>query len=201
MIATSPIFTANIPILFSERLILSPIREDDADDYFALCSNPDVMRPWGTKQHQNLNETKNLILFLEHEFKKKQMIRWGIREQSAGHASANPLIGDLGFWRFVNPRLRAEIGAKLSPQYWNKGYMTEAMTKVLDFGFQTMNLNSIEGNIDPENRSSMRMLEKLGFDKEGYIKGHSYCAFREKFVDTLLYSLRANQWNLKQPSL
>ena len=76
--------------------------------------------------------------------------------------------------------------------------MTEAMTMVMDYGFIKMNLNSIEGNIDPENKGSIRLVEKLGFEKNGYIKEHSYCYFREKFIDTLLFSKRASQWNSKQ---
>lgn len=191
MITPSIKFPSTIPILHSKRLTLSPIEEEDAKYYFSFCSNPEVMRPWGMKVHQSLQETKELILFLDEEFKKKQMIRWGIRE-----LGSLVLIGDIGFWRFVNPRSRAEIGAKLAPQYWNKSYMTEAMSTVIVYGFQIMKLNSIEGNIDPENKSSIRLVEKLGFERDGYIKEHSFCTFREKFVDTLLYSLRASQWKL-----
>ena len=116
MVSTSIVFPDAIPTLRSPRLVLTSITEEDADHYFSFCSNPEVMRPWGTKLHQNLQETKNMIHFLNQEFEKKQMIRWGIREKDGG-----PLLGDIGFWRFVNPRLRAEIGAKLDPKFWTKG--------------------------------------------------------------------------------
>ncbi|MGE0526338.1 MAG: GNAT family N-acetyltransferase, partial [Bdellovibrionales bacterium] len=139
-------FPQVIPTLNSERLVLKPITDADADAYFSICSNPVVMRPWGTKCHESMDETRDLIQYLEQEFKHHRMIRWGVFE-----GGGSTLIGDVGFWRFVFPRARAEIGAKLDPHVWNRGYMTEAMITVLDFGFRGMNLNSIEGNVDPEN--------------------------------------------------
>jgi [ribosomal protein S5]-alanine N-acetyltransferase len=78
--------------------------------------------------------------------------------------------------------------------------MTEAMAKTIEFGFTRMNLNSIEANIDPENHGSIRLVEKVGFERDGYIREHSYCFFREKFVDTILFTARASQWTSNQPS-
>jgi RimJ/RimL family protein N-acetyltransferase len=96
---TSVVFPETIPTLHSKRLVLNSIGESDEQAYFELCSNLDVMRPWGTKPHQTQKETSDLIALLNDQFKKQQMIRWAIRETENG-----PLLGDVGFWRFVTPR-------------------------------------------------------------------------------------------------
>ena len=179
-----------VPTLLTKRLELSAIVPADAENYFALCSNADVMRTFGLKPHGSIEETRGLISFLEKELVEKRMIRWAVRERGGNGA----LIGDVGYWRYVPSRRRAEIGAKLAAEFWNKGYMTEAMAAVMDFGFTRMSLNGIEGNADPENGGSLKMLAKLGFEREGFVKEHTYCPYRERYYDTILYSLRASQW-------
>jgi [ribosomal protein S5]-alanine N-acetyltransferase len=82
---------------------------------------------------------------------------------------------------------RAEIGYLLHGSLHGKGVMTEAMRAVLDFGFNTMQLHSVEAVVDPENAASIGLLQKAGFVREGYYRESFF--FEGKFLDTAVYSL------------
>lgn len=179
-------FPRTIPELITERLLLKPIQSCDLDDYHALCRDERVMALYGVLPHQSHQETTQLIRHLEQQFHQKKSIRWGVFLQS----KPQQLIGDVGFWRFVPERLRAEVGAKLKCDFWGQGLMPEAIQRVLHFGIEQMNLNSIEGHVDPSHLVSENMLVQLGFVKEGELKKHTYNAFKKEFCDTYLYTYR-----------
>ena len=82
---------------------------------------------------------------------------------------------------------RGEIGYALKPEYWGKGFMTEALKTIIDFGFHKMNLHSIEANVNPKNQKSKKLLKRLGFRKEAYFR-ENYL-FEGKFLDSEIYSL------------
>lgn len=96
------------------------------------------------------------------------------------------LIGTICFWNIQQHNYRAEIGYVLHPHYWGKGIMKEAILKVVEYGFETMQLHSIEARLQAENNSSAAQLEVTGFVKEGYFKEDFF--FDGEFQDTLVYS-------------
>jgi ribosomal-protein-alanine N-acetyltransferase len=73
------------------------------------------------------------------------------------------------------------------PQYNGQGIVTEAIKAVLEYGFEDMNMHSIEAVIDPDNSASERVLQKNGFIKEAHILENEY--YDGKFWDTVIYSL------------
>ena len=79
-------------------------------------------------------------------------------------------IGTCGFHRWNKQHRRAEIGYDLARSAWRQGFMTEALTAVLEHGFAWMQLNRIEGLVHTENEASIRLLERLGFQKEGLLR-------------------------------
>jgi ribosomal-protein-alanine N-acetyltransferase len=97
------------------------------------------------------------------------------------------VMGTIGFWRIDKLHFRAEIGYMLFPQYQRLGYMYEALKSVIHFGFNTMNLHSVEANCNTENEASMQLLEKCGFVKEAHFKENYY--YNGKFLDSVIYSL------------
>ena len=100
----------------------------------------------------------------------------------------NPtLIGTIGFWRIESENHRAEIGYLLDPAFHGKGMMHEAMKVVLDYGFGTLKLHSVEANIDKDNEASMKLVERCGFVKEAHFKENYY--FEGQFLDSVIYSL------------
>ena len=97
------------------------------------------------------------------------------------------LIGTICIWKIVKEHYRAEIGYVLHPGYQGKGIMQEAMTVILNYGFKTMKLHSIEANVNPNNRSSIKLLKRNGFKQEAYFKENYY--FNGVFKDSIIFSL------------
>ncbi len=182
-------FTNKIPSLETPRLFLRELQIKDSRSYFQLCSNPSVMKAYGVAHHKNENETKKIIQFHKKQFQNKVAIRWGIF-----YKENNSLIGDVGYWRFDWNRNRGEMGAKLIPCFFQKGLMTEALRKLITFGFEKLRLHSIEGAAFPQNPASKKLLEKLGFRQEGYRKEFSYSPYEKKYLDSYLYSLLESDW-------
>ncbi len=87
---------------------------------------------------------------------------------------------------------RAEIGYALGSGVWGKGYMNEALTALLGYGFTELDLNRVEADIDPRNEASAKTLERLGFTREGLL--------RERWIvdgevsDTAYYGLLRREW-------
>ena len=96
------------------------------------------------------------------------------------------LIGTICYWNIQKQNFRAEIGYVLHPQFWRMGIMKETINKVIEYGFNTMKLHSIEALIRADNAASAAVLESTGFVKEGYLKEEFY--YRGKFMDTIIYS-------------
>ena len=147
-----------------------------------LRANDQAMRYIGKDKAESLQDTQDFINLITHSLNYSQGITWAICL-----SGTNTLIGYLGFWHIMPEHYRAEIGYMLHPDYWRKNLMSEALTKILTYGFKQLNLHSVEANADPENTSSIRLLEKHGFIREGYFR-ENY-RVREQFKDTASYSL------------
>lgn len=112
----------------------------------------------------------------------KTDLGWGITFKNQNH-----LIGSIGLHHIEADNFRAEIGYMLLPEYWNKGLMSEAIKVVLDYGFNQMNLHSLEAQRNPDNTRSAALLKKMGFQREAYFKENYF--YDGKFLDTEVYSL------------
>ena len=122
------------------------------------------------------------IAMIEENIVNNTGINWAITIKE------NPkLIGIIGHFKISTENYRAEIGYMLLPEFNGKGYMSEAIKAVLAYGFEQMNLHSIEAIIDPENIASERVLQKNGFVKEAHILENEL--WDGKFLDTVIYSL------------
>ncbi len=97
-------------------------------------------------------------------------------------------IGWCGFHSWYIEHRRAEIGYGLrDTAHWGKGYMSEVLPFVLRYGFETLQLHRIEAFIGPENLASLRLVERLGFLKEGHLREHYFKHGR--IEDSLVYGL------------
>jgi len=172
----------SFPVLESDRLIFREFIASDAEDLFFIRSNEQIMEFMDTDKHSSVLESDSLILQIKQSFKNKTGINWAIVEKSS-----NKVIGYFGFWRLIREHCRAEIGFALKPEFWRKGFMSEAINTFVDFGFNKLKLHSIEANVNPANENSKLLLEKIGFVKEAYFR-ENYL-YNGKFVDSVIYCL------------
>lgn len=170
------------PKLESERLIFRKMFLNDAKDMHQIRSNDDVMKFMDVKRTKSINDAKEIIRNSLVDFKNEKGITWGIIEKRT-----NSFIGYLGIFRMQPQHCRGEVGYALKPKYWGKGFMSEALRTIVKFGFDKMNLHSIEANVNLKNKSSKKLLGKLGFRKEAYFR-ENYL-FDGKFLDSEIYSL------------
>lgn len=170
------------PVLATDRLLLRIISHEDAEPLFALRSDERVMQFLDRPMAKTIEEAHELIGKIELALKENDGITWAIAIRE------NPaiLVGTIGFWNMMKEHFRAEIGYMLHPDWQGKGLMQEAMEKVLDFGFNSIGLHSVEANVNPGNEFSIRLLERNKFVREAYYKENYY--YNGKFLDTMIYS-------------
>ena len=171
------------PEIITERLLLSSIEKDDAPELLLLRSSEKVMEYIDKERTKTLEETAALIKRITDDVINNEGITWKISIKE----NPEKLIGTIGFWRIIKPHYRAEVGYMLHPDFWKTGLMKEALRAVIDFGFNTIHLHSIEAHINPGNAASAGLLEKLNFVREAYFKEDYF--FRGKFLDSAIYSL------------
>ncbi len=176
-----PKFTP-FPEIKTERLLLRRMKPKDASVILTLRSNETVMKYIDRERTKSLTEAEEFLAKIDGSIGSNNGIMWGI----AFKEKPEELIGNIGYWRLIKEHYRAEVGYMLHPNYWKKGIMKEALLSVIDFGFDKMNLHSIEANINPGNEASAKILEATGFVKEAYFKEDFY--FNGVFGDTIIYS-------------
>jgi ribosomal-protein-alanine N-acetyltransferase len=170
------------PQIATNRLLLREITKADAAALFKLRSNQDLMRYIDRPLAQTTQDAINLIGIIITALKNNEGITWGISLKD------NPqLIGTIGFWRIVKEHYRAEIGYLLSDAFQRQGIMQEAITAVINHGFNMMKLHSIEAHVNPANTASVMLLEKNKFIREAHFRENYY--YDGKFMDSLVYSL------------
>ena len=170
------------PILETERLILREITKDDAEGIFACFSNENVTRFYGQDTLVNIQQAEQFVEFFSKSYAEKRGIRWGIERKGT-----KGIIGTVGFNAWSPKHKKAEIGYEINPEHWRKGYTSEAVSKIISYGFDSMDLNRIGAVVFIENEASNNLLSKLGFHKEGILREYMYQ--NGKAYDTFVYSL------------
>lgn len=175
-----------LPILKTERLILRPLRLDDAQDQFEYAQDDEIAafglwQPLKTLQ-ENIDDVQEAL----NAYTNSGAYIWAV-EYRADHK----MIGRIQLGAY-HAGVFADIGYAYNRLYWGKGYASEAAHAVLKFGFETLKLHRIGATVLPDNIGSIRVLEKMGFQREG-VRRQIY-ALRGSFEDLLCYSILAPEW-------
>lgn len=139
----------HFPALTTDRLHLRQIQPTDAEAFFVIKSDREVMDFYGDEIHQSLEETHVLIQQLQDSYDRREAIIWGITLKGE-----DTLIGTCTLFSFNFDFHYAETGYELSPAYWRQGITSEAMAAVLTYGFTELDLHRIEAALDPSNTPS-----------------------------------------------
>lgn len=174
------------PVLETERLKLREIIKVDAADIFACFSNDNVTRYYGEETLQRIEQAEKFVEFFSKSYESKRGIRWGIEVKGI-----QGIIGTIGFNAWSPKHKRAEIGYEIHPDHWRKGYTSEALVKVLSYGFNGMGLTRIGAVVFIENDASNNLLAKIGFQKEGVLR--DYIHQNGTAHDTYVYSLLSRE--------
>ena len=177
------VMSDSFPILHTHRLILRQLTHADAPRLFAIHSNRDAMRWFGSDYLVRPEQAVALIdVFAGWRLQPSPGTRWAIQRREDGL-----LLGTCGLTKWNRNWRTATLGYELAQDVWGKGYMGEALHGVLDWGFAWMELNRVEAQIHPLNAASITLAERLGFSREGLLREAGY--WNGEFQDLLQYGL------------
>jgi ribosomal-protein-alanine N-acetyltransferase len=158
------------PRIETERLILRALRMKDAGFIFKEWGDPIVTYYMRDEEPlRSLKQAEEMLRPLQTPEVMPNFKWWEIEFKEN-----KQLIGTCGYCRWDKAHHRTEIGYDLRPEYWGKRIMPEAITTLINFGFEVMGLHRIEATTHTENQRSQRVLEKLGFQREGVLREY-YC--------------------------
>ncbi|MBM4219405.1 MAG: GNAT family N-acetyltransferase [Gammaproteobacteria bacterium] len=113
--------------------------------------------------------------------------QWGVERNEDGE-----ILGTCTLFSIHRDSKRAELGYCLRSPYWRKGYMSEALTALIDYAFATLKLRRLEADVDPGNAGSVRLLERMGFTREGLLRERWDVG--GQIGDTAFFGLLAREW-------
>ncbi len=175
------------PTLLTTRLRLRPFTSADADALFALQSNAFVLRYWDAPPWSEPARAERFIETCQQ-----------IAEEGSGARFAMDRLSDQTFigWCSLtrwNPEFRsASMGYCLDDAAWGHGFATEAGRAVLQWAFDTLDLNRVQAETDTRNVASAHVLEKLGFEREGTLRED--CIVNGDVSDSWVYGLLRRHW-------
>jgi RimJ/RimL family protein N-acetyltransferase len=179
--------------LTTERLLLRPFTDDDADALFAMYKPAQVSRYLYTEPRSRdeipdlLARAKQLIAIDdEHD---------GLRLAAVLKGSGS-VVGDISLWRVSSEHQQGEIGYVLAPQHQGQGYATEAVERMLRLGFEEIGFHRIVGRLDARNAASAAVLERVGMRREGHLRENEF--IKGEWADELIYALLATEWEARQ---
>ena len=171
--------------LESERLILRDFTEQDTDDLYRYAVDPDVGPRAGWKPHESREESLSIVrMFIEED-----------NVYAIERKSDRRVIGSLGLhhdkWRnLTDVRM---IGYVLAQDCWGNGYMTEAVKRLLQFGFEELHLRLMSISHYTFNKQSRRVIEKCGFVYEGTLR-QTFRRYDGEIFDEAIYSITKDEW-------
>ncbi len=167
--------------LNTKRLYLRKMEVSDSSSLFQIWSDPDVTRFMNISHFTDENQAKDMITLLDELAQDHKAIRFAILEQEC-----NEIIGSCGYNSLDFENAKAEIGYDIAKAYWGRGYASEAIQSLLDYGFSDLKLNRIEAKVEPDNVNSIKVLQKLNFTFEGTLRQSERS--KGKFIDLHMYS-------------
>jgi ribosomal-protein-alanine N-acetyltransferase len=180
-------YFSDFPVLQTPRLILRSLKLDDANEVFKMRANSRVNQFIGRENMQEEKSAYELIERTLNAYQNKQAIAW------AGlHKETNKIIGTCGLMSIESTNRRAEIGGEMWVDYWGKNLAIEAVTTIVNFEFQNLNLHAIEAKVSPLNKGAIAILINLGFQQEAYFKDRFF--HNGKYNDLAVYTC----FNLKR---
>src|SRR6266511_5951093 len=132
-----------LPTIQTDRLLLRWISAEDVDDFYAIYSDPEVMRYWSTPPLPDRNAASTLVREIHEGFKRRELLKWGIALRTD-----DKLIGSVTLFKPDFTHRRVEIGYALGRAHWGNGYMHETLKALLTYAFDVLDFHRIEADAD-----------------------------------------------------
>ena len=175
------------PELPTDRLRLRPFARTDADALYALQSNARVLRYWDAPPWSEPDRAEQFIATSGRMAEDGDGVRCAVERREDGS-----FIGWVSLTRW-NPDYRsAALGYCYTEDSWGHGYASEAARALVRWAYETLDLNRLQAETDTRNTASARVLEKLGFVREGTLRQD--CIVDGEVSDSWVYGLLRDEW-------
>tara|TARA_Y100001970_G_C14190639_1_gene835154 strand:- start:1181 stop:1708 length:528 start_codon:yes stop_codon:yes gene_type:complete len=148
------------PTLETENLILRPFKDEDVDDYFGVLDSPEVRRWLHIPESLDRSDAWQQMAWFVGQWELRGTGHWALEEKKSGQ-----FVGRAGLHR---PERHdwpgVEVGWLLHPDYWGRGYATEAGAAAVRYGFEELQVDKLFSCILPENHRSQAVAKRLGFE-------------------------------------
>ena len=169
--------------LETERLLLRKITVNDAEAMYNNWASDDVVTRYVTwPTHQSVEDTKSLLAMWEKEYENDNCYRWIIELKDEKKA-----IGTIDVCRMNGSDGVAEVGYVISRDYWNRGIVTEAAKRVLEYLLKEVGFYRVEAQHHLYNPASGKVMQKIGMKYEGVVRGGRLV--KGEHVDVAMYAI------------
>jgi ribosomal-protein-alanine N-acetyltransferase len=170
---------SQFPTLTTERLVLRRLELNDAAEIMQLRSDERVNTYLERPKSITIDEAVEFINKINNGIKNGESYYWII-----SLSNDSKLAGTICLWNIDKENSRIEVGYELHPDFQGKGLAHEALSKIIDYGFNTLQIETIVACPDPHNEQSKRLLEKNNFKRDTVFED-------EPTAKEVIYSLKS----------
>ncbi len=172
------------PVLQTERFILKKMDETFFEPLVSLFSDKSVTKYSGSEITDVNKHVEFYMKKVDTMYSNRRGIRWAVVDKET-----NDFVGDVGLYNIDLYSNNTEIGYSVVKSYWRQGVATECIKEVENFAFNRLNMNRIIAMIDKNNTPSIKLVEKLGFFRDGVLREHYYNSLNNEYISICVYSI------------
>lgn len=179
-------FGEDLPVLDGgEGLRLRPLADGDAGAVFELFGDPEVVRFMSVRRLASEAEARDFIAGTRESFLSGTLYQWGIELE-------REVVGTCTLAGIDRQHRRVELGFAVLMRWWGRRVAFRALPPVIELAFERLGLHRLEADADPRNEASLRVLERLGFRREGLLRERY---FQEgEAQDAVVFGLLRREW-------
>ena len=146
------------PILKTERLTLRQLVVNDEQEIFTLRSDIEINKYLDRQVSNTIDDARNFINKVNENINKNDSLYWAITL-----SDSNILVGTICLFGFSEENGKCEIGYELLTNFQGQGIMKEAVEKVINYAFNTIQVQKIEASLHRDNQRSIKLLDNFSF--------------------------------------
>ena len=178
-------FADGLPTLDGARVRLRPPREADVPDLFVVFGDAHALRYWSHGPLADLAAARRYYDGMVSGLADRALFQWAVTLPTEDRLVGTVTLAD---WDRANRR--AEVGFILHPSRQGQGLASDAVRTALAWAFGPMGLHRVEADVEPPNAASLRLLERLGFQREGLFRERWWT--RGRWTDSVMLDLLAD---------
>jgi ribosomal-protein-alanine N-acetyltransferase len=156
---------SKLPTLMGSGLELRALGREHAEDLYRVFADEEVVRYWSRTAFNSMAQVHGYLDEIDAGFASRTLFQWGVVE-----AGSTRVVGTCTLFNFDRDGWRCELGFALARDCWGRGVARRAVTAVLELAFGQLGVHRVEADADPRNERCLRVLERLGFQREGLLR-------------------------------